>query len=105
LEFGWLRIEFSGPRLFNGLVRPGISFSARIRSRFFAMYYNFVCIHTTPQTTPAWRDRGLWEMTDVVEVLEVLEAWENDKYGYYLLALNSTICASQVSDLTDSAYC
>ena len=41
------------------------------------MYYNFVRIHTTLQTTPAWRDRGLWEMTDVVEALEVLEAWEN----------------------------
>jgi hypothetical protein len=41
------------------------------------MYYNFVRIHTTLQTTPAWRDRGLWEPTDVVEALEVLEAWEN----------------------------
>jgi hypothetical protein len=38
------------------------------------MYYDFVRIHTTLRTTPAWRDRGLWEMTDV---LEVLEAWEN----------------------------
>jgi hypothetical protein len=25
----------------------------------FAMYYDFVSIHTTLQTTPAWRDRWL----------------------------------------------
>ena len=43
----------------------------------FAMYYNFVRIHKTLRTTPAMAagvTKRLWEMSDVVDVLE---AWEN----------------------------
>ena len=43
----------------------------------FAMYYNFVRIHKTLRTTPAMAagvtDR-LWEMSDIVDVLEAWEA-------------------------------
>jgi 3-methyladenine DNA glycosylase/8-oxoguanine DNA glycosylase len=42
----------------------------------FAMYYNFVRIHKTLQTTPAMAaevTERLWEMGDIVDVLE---AWE-----------------------------
>jgi hypothetical protein len=45
----------------------------------FAMYYNFVRIHKTLRTTPAMAanvtDR-LWEIGDVVTVLEAWEASE-----------------------------
>jgi hypothetical protein len=40
------------------------------------MYYNFVRIHQTLRTTPAMAagvTKRLWEITDVVDVLE---AWE-----------------------------
>ena len=43
----------------------------------FAMYYNFVRIHKTLRTTPAMAagvSKRLWEMIDIVDVLE---AWEN----------------------------
>ena len=43
----------------------------------FAMYYNFVRIHKTLRTTPAIAanvTKRLWEMSDIVDVLE---AWEN----------------------------
>jgi hypothetical protein len=43
----------------------------------FAMYYNFVRIHKTLRTTPAMAAKvteRLWEMGDIVDVLE---AWEN----------------------------
>jgi hypothetical protein len=43
----------------------------------FAMYYNFVRIHKTLRTTPAMAagvTKRLWEMTDIVDVLE---AWES----------------------------
>jgi IS1 family transposase len=43
------------------------------------MYYNFVRIHQTLRTTPAMAagiTKKLWEMTDVVDVLE---AWETSK--------------------------
>jgi hypothetical protein len=43
----------------------------------FAMYYNFVRIHKTLRTTPAMAanvTKKLWEMTDIVDVLEVWEA-------------------------------
>jgi hypothetical protein len=42
----------------------------------FAMYYNFVRIHKSLRTTPAMAAKvteRLWEMSDVVDVLE---AWE-----------------------------
>lgn len=41
------------------------------------MYYNFVRIHATLRTTPAMAaavTKRLWEMTDVVDVLEAFEA-------------------------------
>jgi hypothetical protein len=40
------------------------------------MYYNFVRIHKAPRTTPAMAagvTKRLWEMADVVDLLE---AWE-----------------------------
>jgi IS1 family transposase len=43
----------------------------------FAIYYNFVRIHKTLRTTPAMAagvTKRLWEMADIVDVLE---AWEN----------------------------
>jgi IS1 family transposase len=43
----------------------------------FAMYYNFVRIHKTLRTTPAMAagvTSRLWEVSDIVDVLE---AWEN----------------------------
>ena len=46
------------------------------------MYYNFVRIHQTLRTTPAMAagvTKRLWEMTDVVDVLEAFEAGRN--YG------------------------
>jgi hypothetical protein len=42
----------------------------------FALYYNFVRIHKTLRTTPAMAagvTKRLWEMADIVDVLE---AWE-----------------------------
>src|SRR6202011_920399 len=43
----------------------------------FAMYYNFVRVHKTLRTTPAMAakvTKRLWEIGDIVDVLE---AWEN----------------------------
>jgi hypothetical protein len=43
----------------------------------FAMYYNFVRIHKTLRTTPAMAanvTKRLWEMSDIVDVLESWEA-------------------------------
>jgi len=43
----------------------------------FAMYYNFVRIRKTLRTTPAMAagvTKRLWEIGDVVDVLEALEA-------------------------------
>jgi len=43
----------------------------------FAMYYNFVRIHKTLRTTPAMAagiTKRLWEIGDIVEVLEAWEA-------------------------------
>lgn len=40
-------------------------------------YYNFVCIHKTPRTTPAMAagvTERLWEIGDIVQVLEAWEA-------------------------------
>jgi IS1 family transposase len=45
----------------------------------FAMYYNFVRIHQTLKMTPAMAagvTKRLWEIGNIVDVLEVLEAWE-----------------------------
>jgi len=53
------------------------------------MYYNFVRLHQTLKVSPAMAagvtDR-LWEMTDVVDMLDAFEAKRNRKYG-----LKSTI--------------
>jgi hypothetical protein len=46
------------------------------------MYYNFVRIHQTVRMTPAMAagvTKRLWEMTDVMDVLEAFEAGSN--YG------------------------
>lgn len=43
----------------------------------FAMYYNFVRIHKTLRTTPAMAAnviKRLWEIGDIVDVLEAWEA-------------------------------
>jgi hypothetical protein len=43
----------------------------------FAMYYNFVRVHKTLRVTPAMAanvTKRLWEMSDIVDVLE---AWES----------------------------
>jgi hypothetical protein len=43
----------------------------------FAMFYNFVRIHKTLRTTPAMAAKvteRLWDMTDIVGVLEAWEA-------------------------------
>lgn len=45
----------------------------------FAMYHNFVRIHKTLRTTPAMAagvTKRLWEVSDMVEVLEAWEAQE-----------------------------
>ena len=44
----------------------------------FALYYNFVRIHKTLRTTPAMAanvTKRLWEIGDIVDVLE---AWEGE---------------------------
>jgi IS1 family transposase len=48
----------------------------------FAMYYNFVKLHKTLRTTPAMAasvTKRLWEIGDVVDVLEAWEASEDGK--------------------------
>jgi hypothetical protein len=57
------------------------AFSKKVENHAHAMglhflYYNFVRIHKTLRTTPAMAagvTSGLWEMSDVVDMLE---AWE-----------------------------
>jgi hypothetical protein len=47
----------------------------------FAMYYNFVHIHKTLRTTPAMAanvTKRLWEIGDIVDVLE---AWESIEHA------------------------
>jgi hypothetical protein len=47
----------------------------------FALYYNFVRIHKTLRTTPAMAakvTKRLWEIGDIVDVLE---AWEQPSGG------------------------
>ena len=58
-----------------------LTFSKKIENHahsvtLFAMYYNFVRIHKTLRTTPAMAAKvtsRLWEISDIVDVLE---AWE-----------------------------
>jgi hypothetical protein len=48
----------------------------------FAMYYNFVRIHNTLRTTPAMAagvTKRLWEIGDIVGVLEAWEALPQSK--------------------------
>jgi IS1 family transposase len=48
----------------------------------FAMYYNFVRIHKTLRTTPAMAPKvteRLWEMGDIVDVLEAWEASDRSR--------------------------
>ncbi len=50
----------------------------------FAMYYNFVRIHKTLRTTPAMAAKvtdRLWEIGDVVDVLEAWEASQQKEGG------------------------
>jgi hypothetical protein len=61
------------------------AFSKKVMNHAHAMalhflYYNFVRIHQTLRTTPAMAagvTKRLWEMADVVDVLE---AWENSRH-------------------------
>ncbi len=62
------------------------AFSKKVANHAHAMalhflYYNFVRVHKTLRTTPAMAagiTKRLWEMSDVVNVLE---AWENVNKG------------------------
>jgi hypothetical protein len=61
------------------------AFSKKVENHAHAMalhflYYNFVRIHKPLRTTPAMAagvSKRLWEMADVVDVLE---AWENSAH-------------------------
>ena len=69
---------------------PGTSMARRLANGFskkvenhahsvalFALYYNFVRIHKTLRTTPAMAagvTKRLWEVSDMVDVLEAWEA-------------------------------
>jgi hypothetical protein len=59
-------------------VGPGIEMRvAEQQFPEFAMYYNFVRVHKTLRVTPAMAanvTKRLWEMSDIVEVLESWEA-------------------------------
>ena len=51
------------------------------RIALFAMYYNFICTHKTLRTTPAMAagvTSRLWEIGDIVDVLEPWEAVQVD---------------------------
>jgi hypothetical protein len=53
------------------------SFDHLVAVALFAMYYNFVRIHKTLRTSPGngcERDQALWEIGDIVNVLEAWEA-------------------------------
>lgn len=60
------------------------AFSKKIENHFcavalHAMYYNFVRIHKTLKVTPAMAagvTKRVWEMSDLVEMLEAFEAQE-----------------------------
>src|SRR2546421_9619890 len=42
----------------------------------FAMYYNFVRIHKTLRTTPAMATKVIKRLWEIGDIVEVLEAWE-----------------------------
>jgi hypothetical protein len=58
------------------------SFSKKVENHahsivLFAMYYNFVRVHKTLRMTPAMAAnvaKRLWEMSDIIDVLEAWEA-------------------------------
>jgi hypothetical protein len=62
-----------------------VQFSKKIENHWHAMalhllYYNFVRIHQTLKMSPAMAtgiSKWLWEMKDVVEMLEVWEACQS----------------------------
>jgi hypothetical protein len=65
-----------------GLTRLTNAFSKKVDNHKYAMalhflYYNFVRIHQTLRMSPAMKagiSKRLWEMKDVVEMLEAWEA-------------------------------
>jgi hypothetical protein len=67
------------------VVQSTNAFSKKMENHAHAMalhflYYNFVRIHQTLKVTPAMAagvTKRLWEMADVVDVLE---AWENSRH-------------------------
>ena len=62
-------------RLSNGFSKKAANHAHSVA--LFALYYNFVRIHKTLRTTPAMAagvTKRIWEMSDIVDVLE---AWEN----------------------------
>jgi hypothetical protein len=58
--------------------RPGSGLENHAHSvALFAMYYNFVRIHKTLRATQAMAanvTKRLWEMSDIIDVLETWEA-------------------------------
>jgi hypothetical protein len=58
------------------------AFSKKLENHYYAMslhflYYNFVRVHQTLKMTPAMAagvSKRLWEMKDVVDILEAWEA-------------------------------
>jgi hypothetical protein len=52
----------------------------------FVMFYNFTRIHATLRVTPAmaaWRDYRLWDVKDIVALVEADEAKDDRKRGPY----------------------
>ena len=71
-------------RLTNGFSTKVANHEASIALHF--MYYNFVKIHKTLKCTPAMAagvTPKLWEMTDVVAMIEAEEAKVSKKRGPY----------------------
>lgn len=42
------------------------------------MHYNFCRIHTTPKSTPAMRAEVMHDVSNVVDIVRVIEEWECD---------------------------
>ena len=67
------------------------AFSKKVENHAYAialhfMFYNFVRIHTTLQVTPAMEagvTKRLWEMSDIVALLEAEEATADRTRGHY----------------------
>lgn len=63
------------------------AFSKKIQNHYYALalhflYYNFVRVHQTLKVTPAMAagvTKRLWEMKDVVDMLEILEKSQNQR--------------------------